>query len=244
MIPEIDFLPASYREVRRRHRNRIWRRTIVVIFLTLVTLGTVRQREIQHALRTQKSKLQERAQLMNDQLESPDQLKQKIRHAEIRANLLAAILLDESPAQLLSILSHALPDFVSLSEFRYAFENVTDKENSLGIDTPPENEEPIPELADLKILQQRYKRENLVINIEGISPDHLAISNYMSNLDQVGLFKEIELVQSNETTFEDQLMRVFRLRMVVKAPGTYHPAIDHSSTASLTLPFAGGLNNE
>jgi len=243
MIPEIDFLPASYREVRRRHRNRIWRRTIVVIFLTLVTLGTVRQREIQQELLTQKKTLEARVQLMNEQLESPDQVNQKIRHAEIRANLLAAMLLDESPAQLLSIISHALPEFVSLSEFRYAFEKISHNEKSPGKKTPPGKEELLPELVDLKLLQERYERENLVINLQGISPDHLAISNYMSHLDQVGLFKEIELVQSNETTFEGQQMRVFQLRMVVKAPGTYVPAIDHSSTASLVLT-SGGLNNE
>jgi hypothetical protein len=117
MIPEIDFLPASYREVRRRHQNRIWRRTIVVIFLTLVTIGTVRQRDIQNGLQTQKETLQERAQLMNERLENPAELNQKIQQAEIRANLLAAILLDESPAQLLSIITGALPEFVSLDEF-------------------------------------------------------------------------------------------------------------------------------
>ncbi|MFK7776653.1 MAG: hypothetical protein QM501_00860 [Gimesia sp.] len=244
MIPEIDFLPASYREVRRRHRNRIWRRTIVVIFLTLVTLGIVRQREIQHELQTQKKTLEARAQLMNEQLESPEQLNQKIRHADIRANLLATMLLDESPAQLLSIISHALPEFVSLSKFHYSFEKLNDKEKSLGRNSPPEKEAPIPELIDLKILQERYDRENLVISLQGISPDHLAISSYMSRLDQVGLFKEMELVQSNEMIFEGQLMRTFRLRMVVKAPGMYVPTVDHKSTACLDLPLAGGFINE
>jgi len=234
MIPEIDFLPASYHEARRRHRNRIWRRTIVVIFLTLVSLGTVRQREIQNGLLTQKKTLEERAQLMNEQLESPEQLNQKIKLVEIRANLLTAILLDESPAQLLSIISDALPDFVSLTEFRFSFEQVKLKENSLRKNTPPgKQEEPLPELLDLKILQERYERENLVISLQGISPDHLAISNYMSHLNQVGLFKEIELVQSNESIFEGQPMRVFRLRMVVKAPGMYVPTIDHKTTACL-----------
>ncbi len=245
MIPEIDFLPASYREIRRRHRNRIWRRTIVVIFLTLVTLGTVRQREIQHELQTQKNTLKQRAQLMNEQLENPEQLNQKIQHAEIRANLLASILIDESPAQLLSIISTALPDFVSLNEFRFSFEKVKSNENSIRKNTPPgEQENLLPELADLKILQERYKTENLVINLEGFSPDHLAISNYMSHLNQVGLFKEIELIQSNESTFEGQPMRVFRLRMVVKAPGMYVPAVDLSSTASLGIPSTGGFSNE
>ena len=245
MIPEIDFLPASYREVRRRHQNRIWRRTIVVIFLTLVTIGTVRQRDIQHHLQAQKDTLEERAQLMNEQLENPAELNQKIQQAEIRDNLFASILLDESPAQLLSILADALPDFVSLDEFRFSFEEVSLKENPLNKNTPPgKQDKPLPELADLKILQERYKRENLVINLQGISPDHLTISNYMSRLNQVGLFKEIELIQSNESIFEGQPMRVFRLRIVVKVPGKYVPTIDHRSTASLALPIAGGFNNE
>jgi len=132
MIPEIDFLPASYREVRRRHRNRIWRRAIVVVFLTLVTLGTVRQREIQHRLQTQKNTLEARALSMNEQLENPDQLTQKIKLTEIRANLLTAIELDESPAQLLSIISDALPEYVSLNEFQFSFEKVFVKEKPSG----------------------------------------------------------------------------------------------------------------
>ncbi len=245
MIPEIDFLPASYREVRRRHRNRIWRRSIVVIFLTLVTLGTVRQREIQHELQTQKKKLEERVLLMNGQLESPVQLNQKIQQADIRASLMAAILLDESPAQLLSIVSNALPEFVSLSEFRFSFEKIPVKEKAQGKKIRSDKQEdPLPESVDLKNLQERYQRENLVLSLQGISPDHLSISNYMSRLDQVGLFKEIELVQSNETMFEGQMMRVFRLRMVVKAPGTYAPGVDQQSTASLTHSISGGSSNE
>jgi len=245
MIPEIDFLPASYREVRRRHRNRIWRRSIVVIFLTLVTLGTVRQREIQHELQAQKKKLEERVLLMNGQLENPEQLTQKIQQADIHANLLAAILLDESPAQLLSIISNALPEFVSLIEFRFSFEKIAVKEKPPGGKIPPGKQvEQLPELVDLNHLQERYQRENLVLNLQGISPDHLSVSNYMSHLDQVGLFKEIELIQSNESMFEGQPMRVFRIKMVVKAPGTYVPAVDHQSTASLAHPSAGGFRNE
>lgn len=245
MIPEIDFLPASYREGRRRHRNRIWRRTIVVIFLTLVTLGTVRQREIQHHLETQKKSLQERVELMNAQLETPDQLNQKIKHAETQADLLATIQLDESPAQLLLIVSHSLPEFVSLNEFRFSFEKVFVKKQQLGQKIQPKK--PIelkPEQADLEHLQAQHAQENLVLNLQGMSPDHLSISNYMSNLDQAGLFREIDLIQSNETIFEGHPMRLFRLRIVVNAPGTYIPKIDHQCTASLETPNIGGLNYE
>lgn len=245
MIPEIDFLPASYREVRRRHRNRIWRRTIVVIFLTLVTLGTFRQREIQHELQAKKKMLEDRVLLMNQQLEDPAQLVQKIKQAEIQANLLAGLQLDESPAQLLSMISSALPEYVSLNEFQFLFEKMFDREKSPGKKIPTKiSAETLPELADLQHLQSLHAQENLVINLQGISPDHLSISNYMSNLDQMGLFKEIELIQSNETIFEGQLMRAFRLRMVANAPGTYTPKVNHQSAARLDLTITGGFNNE
>lgn len=245
MIPEIDFLPASYREVRRRHRNRIWRRTIVVIFLTLVTLGTVRQREIQNHLQTQKKSLEERFQLMNAQLETPDQLSKKIKHAETQANLLATIQLDESPAQLLTIVSHSLPEFVSLNEFRFSFERVFVKKQSPGKKMPAKQPiDILPELVDLQYLQVQHAQENLVLNLQGISPDHLSISNFMSNLDQVGIFSEIDLVQSNETIFEGQAMRLFRLRIVVNAPGMYVPKIDHQCTANIDTSIFGGFGNE
>lgn len=245
MIPEIDFLPASYREVRRRHRNRIWRRSIVLIFLVLVTLGTVRQREIQNDLQTQKNDLEERARLMNAQLEDPDQLNQKIKISEIRANLLAAIQLDESPAQLLSIISNTLPEFVSLNQFQFSFEKVFVKKQLPSHKIADKNPiEIIPVLVDLQNLQEQHSRENLVINIQGMSPDHLSISSYMSNLDQLGLFREIDLVQSNEMIFEGQPMRVFRLRIVVNVPGTYVPQVDHQSTAGLDISITGGFNNE
>ncbi|QDU00314.1 PilN domain-containing protein [Gimesia aquarii] len=245
MIPEIDFLPASYREVRRRHRNRIWRRTIVLIFLVLVTLGTVRQREIQHNLLTQKKDLEERARLMNAQLEDPDQLNQKIKVTEIRANLLAALQLDESPAQLLSIISSTLPEFVSLDEFHFSFEKVFVKKKSKPDKVPDKDvTEMIPALVDLQNLKEQHARENLVINVQGMSPDHLSISHYMSNLDQLGLFREIDLVQSNEMVFEGQPMRVFRLRIVVNAPGMYVPQVNHRSTAGLDLSITGGFKNE
>lgn len=245
MIPEIDFLPASYREVRRRHRNRIWRRSIVLIFLVLVTLGTVRQREIQNGLQTQKNDLEERARLMNAQLENPDQLNQKIKISEIRANLLAAIQLDESPAQLLSIISNTLPEFVSLNEFQFSFEKVFVKKKLPSLKIEDKNPtEIIPALVDLQNLQEQHSRENLVINIQGMSHDHLSISSYMSSLDQLGLFREIDLVQSNEMIFEGQPMRVFRLRIVVNAPGMYVPQVDHQSTARLDISITGGFNNE
>ena len=246
MIPEIDFLPASYREVRRRHRNRIWRRTIVMIFLTLVTLSTVRQREIQHQLQTKKEALEKRAQLMNEKLEDPTQLMLQIQQAEIRADLLAGLLLDESPAQVLNMISHALPEYVSLNEFQFTFEKAIVKEEARPKKSPSQKEETeLPELVDLKQLQTLHTRQNLVISLQGISPDHLSISRYMSNLDQIGVFREIDMVQSNETLFEGQPLRVFRLRIVVNAPGMYVPQIDSHYTAGLDHWItAGGLFHE
>lgn len=245
MIPEIDFLPASYREVRRRHRNRIWRRTIVVIFLTLVTLGTFRQREIQYELQAKKKTLEDRVLMMNQQLEDPAQLTQKIKQAEIRANLLAGLQLDESPAQVLNFISSTLPKYVSLNEFQFLFEKVFDRTQSPGKKiTEKALEKTLPEQIDLENLQSLHTQENLVINVQGISPDHLSISNYMSNLDQMGMFKEIDLIQSNETIFEGQPMRAFRLRMVVNAPGTYLPKVTHQSSAGLAHSITGGFNNE
>jgi len=248
MIPEIDFLPASYREVRRRQRNRIWRRTIVLIFLTLVTLSTVRQREIQHQLQTKKDALEKRAQLMNDSLEDPTQLMLQIQQTDIQADLLAGLLLDESPAQILNMISQALPDYVSLNEFQFTFEKapVKVKEETIFKKSPSkktENEQ--PELVDLKHLQGLHASENLVVNLQGISPDHLSISHFMSNLDQMGVFREIDLIQSNETLFEGQPLRVFRLRIVVNSPGKYIPKIDTHLTAGLDRWItAGGLFHE
>lgn len=244
MIPEIDFLPASYREVKRRHRNRIWRRTIVVVFLTLVTLSTVRQREIQHELQTKKETLEKRIQQMHEQLEDPVQLTRQIELSDIRADLLAGLLLDESPAQLLTITSHALPEYVSLDEFQFQFEKVAHQEKSPGSKKKKTPENQIPEKVDLENLKQHRTGEQLVLLLQGMAPDHLSISGYMSNLDQIGVFKEIDLIQSNETLFEGEPMRVFRLRIVVKAPGTYTPMINHLLTAGLEQRLTGGMHHE
>lgn len=245
MIPEIDFLPSSYREVRRRHQNRIWRRTIVVVFLTLVTLGTVRQREIHNDLLAKKKTLEDRVELMNQQLEDPDQLKANIKQAEIRADLLAGIELDESPAQVLRIISSALPQYVSLNEFQFLFEKQLKQPQAPGKkETPKQPEQTLPELVDLENLKARHTQENLVVNLQGISPDHLSISHYMSNLDQMGMFKEIDLIQSNETIYQDQPMRSFRLRIVVNAPGTYVPRIPQHNTAALDRAIRGGQTHE
>ncbi|QDT30760.1 hypothetical protein Enr10x_61280 [Gimesia panareensis] len=244
MIPEIDFLPASYREVRRRHRNRIWRRTIVVIFLTLVTLSTVRQREIQHELQTKKETLEKRIQQMHEQLEDPVQLTKQIELSDVRANLLAGLILDESPAQLLSIISYALPEYVSLNEFQFQFEKVASQEKKSHHKQKKAPEEVVPEKVDLADLKRHRTGEQLVLLLQGIAPDHLSISGYMSNLDRIGVFKEIDLIQSNETMFEEEPMRLFRLRIVVKAPGTFTPPLDHRLTAGLDQGLTGGLNHE
>ena len=245
MIPEIDFLPSSYREVRRRHQNRIWRRTIVVVFLTLVTLGTVRQREIHNDLLAKKKTLEDRVELMNQQLEDPDQLSANIKQAEIRADLLAGLELDESPAQVLRIISSALPQYVSLNEFQFLFEKQLKQPQAPGKkEAPKEPEQTLPELVDLENLKAKHTQENLVVNLQGISPDHLSISHYMSNLDQMGMFKEIDLIQSNETIYQDQPMRSFRLRIVVNAPGTYVPRIPQHNTAALDRAVQGGQTHE
>lgn len=244
MIPEIDFLPASYREVRRRHRNRIWRRSIVVIFLTLVTLSTVRQREIQHELQTKKETLEQRIAQMHEQLENPAQLTQQIELSDIRANLLAGLLLDESPAQLLTIISHTLPDYVSLNEFQFQFEKVARQDKSAPALKKKTPEEQIPEKVDLEDLKRHRTGEELVLLLQGMAPDHLSISDYMSNLDQIGVFKEIDLIQSHETMFEGQPMRVFRLRVVVKAPGTCTPPLDQRLTAGLDAHPRGDFGHE
>ncbi len=244
MIPEIDFLPASYREVRRRHRNRIWRRSIVVIFLTLVTLSTVRQREIQHELQSKKETLEKHIQQMHEQLQDPAQLTQQIELSDLRADLLAGLLLDESPAQLLAITSHSLPEYVSLNEFQFLFEKVAGKEKPTNVKQKKAPEKVVPEKLDLEKLKQHRTDEQLVLLVQGIAPDHLSISDYMSNLDRLGVFKAIDLIQSNETMFEGETMRQFRLRIVVKAPGMFLPPLDHRLTAGLDHPLTGGYGHE
>jgi len=144
-----------------------------------------------------------------------------------------------------SIISDALPEYVSLNEFQFSFEKVFVKEKPSGKKNQAKKPiETIPELVDLENLLKRHSEENLVITLQGISPDHLSISNYMSNLDQKGIFKEIDLVQSTESIFEGQSMRVFQLRMVVNAPGTYVPKTNHPPTAGFVKSIAGGFDHE
>ena len=117
MIHEIDFLPATYHIDRvRRHRTR-WRIVAMIAAVGLIIAGSVRQHQINAALKKQRDDFRATAQRMVEPLAEVPKLKDQTKQLDEAANLFTYIRLRVPTSRLLGVLTESLPSGVSLNEF-------------------------------------------------------------------------------------------------------------------------------
>lgn len=221
----IDFLPDHYHEIQKRRQKRVFRRAALAMFLILVFVGMLEQWRQRRVIQGQIDRVAGRIGDIDRQLGTSAEVQQEIEELDRRSDLVASFRVQVATTRLLAALNECRPPHVSLAEVRMSHERVRQKaEAETG--KPParrDKQKAAPSLKqrlvnELQQLRERRLQHELVIRIQGMAPDHLAVSEYMASLDQTGFFLEVRLVENEEVEVFGMPHQRFRCQLTVRSP--------------------------
>lgn len=237
MLPEIDFLPKSYRQVQATRRRTAWRSSVAIAFLGLALLGTFAQYRIRKSLETSRDQLKSHADEMTAKLDSDDTLYRKIRDLDAQANLLTRLRVRVASTKVLADVTSTLPEFVSLAEFRFTTETSGPKASEKPARGKP-NQTVAPVLTshalDLARIDDLDQRSMYAVSLRGMAPDDAAVSAYLAALKQTGTFDQVQLLFTERQLVRDMELRSFGVRLRVRKP--HLDAVPEESTAKSNVP--------
>jgi hypothetical protein len=220
MVPQIDFLPASYHQQRQREHKTAWRRMLLLFFLAIAVLGVVQQRRIRQKLEARRDELQTKAEGLRSAVPDQTQLNRRLKELETRTLLLTSLQLRVPMTQTLAAITGSLPEMVSLNDLQAevgTIESTTQRPATL--ESPAANKGQLqPFEEDLAALQRANAQAGVLVMLSGIAPDDLAISQYLITLRESELFERITLVYSGPHTVREEQWRSFQIRLQVKHP--------------------------
>ncbi|MEO1996099.1 MAG: hypothetical protein ABGZ17_12575 [Planctomycetaceae bacterium] len=223
-VPDLDFLPASYRKKLRRRQKQIWRRGILGVFLLLIVIGSLQQQQTHRRLQRQLNKLHVQVKSMMDPLQDPQAIQADIRDLDRQCNLVSQLRIRIATTRLLEAISRRRPRFVSLSDIHLTYETAVEPPVATKTDdgkrrTSSSEKEPTdPFLVDLNQVRTKRRSQDLIVVISGLAPNHLAVAQYMAALQNVGYFKQLWLVSNEPHLFAQQKLRSFTIRLQVRRP--------------------------
>lgn len=235
MVPQIDFLPASYHVQRQREHKTLWRRMMVFFFLALAAVGTCQQREIRRKLENRRDELQSMAEGLLQPVKAQSTLEQQLSDLETRALLLTTLELRVPMTRVLNAITTTLPELASLNECNA---ESGQKENSnLRTSVGPAPPQPAaaiktpksPFESDLTALRDASGVSAMMLTLTGIAPDDLTISQYLFALRETGLFERVTLSFTGQHAVREETWRKFEVRLQLKHPETL---LDRSPTAA------------
>lgn len=229
MVPQIDFLPATYHVQRQREHKTLWRRMFVFFFLVLAILGTWQQRDLRRKLEARRDVLQSKAEGLLQPVKAQSKLEQQLKELETRALLLTTLELRVPMTRVLTAITSSLPELVSLSDCQ-AETGLKETSNARSGTLPPQPVTSKDKLSsqfesDLNELRNAAKLSATMLTLSGIAPDDVTISQYLVALRETDLFERVTLSFTGQQTVRDETWRKFEVRLQVKNP---EALLDHT----------------
>jgi len=219
-------LPASYLLQRKQHRQQQFRLLTCVAVIALCLLGTYGQQIRLAGLKSQKRLLEEHYAQLESQLADDHLLENQMKKLEAKANLLATLRLRPSVSRLLAEFTANRPQHVSLQSFN--LEIVTRAQTKVA--NPKSNQKekqsqtvPLPAVQDLQQLHKQANQHDLQIQLTGIAPDDVAISNYLVALERSGFTQNVQLIYTDHYLFNNEQLRKFVIQLLVRKPNGFTP---------------------
>ena len=225
MVQQIDFLPTCYWQMRHRRKKKVWRQAVLVVFLSMIVVGTLQQRHIRANLEAKRTRIQNQANQMTAHLENADALRQQIHQLDAKANLVANLRVAVRPTRILATVTNSRPEYVTLTELHMSYDDLAKKtpaksRSQASQDGQDASTNELAEELDLKERAKTRGQTALFVDLKGIAPDNVAISSYLDALEQSGLFDEVEWINTDEYDDPNEYqLRSFEFHLRVKKPG-------------------------
>lgn len=214
MPKNASFLPEDYVEKRAQRRTNFFNITLFLIVMGGI-VGAFIVNDRQHGdVRALQASVNQQFADAAKRLEQLDELQgrktEMLRKAEV-----SSVLVERVPRSLLlSELINNMPSTLSLVEFKLETKVV---QNSRRAVTALDKAKAASRFAKTNGAgQPDIKPTEITINLTGVAPTDMEVSQFMSALSKNPLVQDLNLAYSLETKIQDQLMRRFRIDLVIE----------------------------
>jgi Tfp pilus assembly protein PilN len=197
-VPEVDFLPASYRQQSVHRKANVWRLLIGGGFAAALVVSFVYQQLMYRHIAGQLDDLQpafEQAQALSLRLAA---IQTDLKTATYQAELFTYLRHPWPRTQLLSAALRRLPDCVTLSEIHIAHSQSTTNDpvanhlpNKSKDDAEAKKLDPAE--RDLRHLREEAAARDTSLVLSGITSDTAALERYLVALGEEKLFVKVEM---------------------------------------------------
>jgi hypothetical protein len=224
-MSDIDFLPASYRQMTVHRKANVWRLAAGGLFVAMIGFSGFYQHMLRrHALadlaRTDAAYDRTQA-LITQQRE----LKKQLESADCDAQLFAYLRHPWPTTQVLAAALKPLPDCITLREIRLFYAEPTPNATAAGPTKPPDKkttETLSPDQRDLQQLREQYDGRSRVLILTGTTHDTAALQKYLSALAHCNMFVKSELASLESDAADHAAATRFTARLFL-CPGCGQP---------------------
>lgn len=256
MIPEIDFLPESYKLARERRKRKQWRLVAMMLALVLIGAGSIRQRQICITLADMRDRMRSNVERLTSQVKGAPELTDELTRLDAQVNVVTFLRSKLPPSRIMLVVSNALPEHVMLTQCRVGVELLPKKPGALagrrenpGPTSEAKPVDKLPAQQDLEELLKRTDDSGTFVELNGVAPDDGAIAQYLAALNESGLFADVTLQFTDQHPVSDQVVRRFGARLRLNKvepwrvrkpePRTTEPSV--SNTAA--VPAANSIDS-
>ncbi len=231
----IDFLPDRYREESTQRRVNLWRLAVVGMFVWLVVVGTLVQRQTRAKTAKRLAAVNRNYEFAQRRSANLGRLLVEQREAIAQAQLVNYLRHRWPRTQVLAVVLRPLPDAITLHELHLANEFTTAQGPRADTTLGERNDEATdpPELAkrDLRQLRQQVGAK-AVVTLEGTTSDAARLHDYLAAVAANPLVFQAELQNIEAGQGDHWSVARFRARIEMR-PGYGEPG----------GPTAGQLRN-
>lgn len=229
--PDIDFLPAHYREQTEQRKGRAWRLSTILLVVLLLPAVSVYQLRIRSQLKRELNIVAAQCVKVDGYRAQLQALDGQRREQEARARLIAYLHFPWPRSQILAAMTASLPQSLTIT-------SVQIEEISVSAVAPPsvarnphqETQTPeqdlLPGDADLKTLRDKHDQAQVTVIMTGWTTDPSQLHEYLGQLSRNRLFVKAELLSLESPTARQAAAVAqgaqFRAQIMV-APGPGQP---------------------
>jgi hypothetical protein len=219
-LPEVDFLPARFREQQVQRRVTGWQIAVVAAFAGLMGSTAWLQHRTLSRLEASVSRVRAEHDTATRTARELGGLQQQLSTLDAHAALYTFLRYPWPRTQIVTAVLRSIPRDITIDEINIARENTARAavpSNRQADTVPPgEREEPAPPVADLQKLRQDAEATETVVSVVGRTSDVAALHHYLEQVAEESLIARAT-IHSLERSEDDGEVKVkFEAKIIVR----------------------------
>ena len=223
-IPEVDFLPASFREAGQNRKVRFWRVILVAVFALLIAPPSVYQHKVRRDVEGRIAALAPQCDLHETRTQRLTELERKLKDLESEADLYAYLRHPWPRTRIVANVLAPLPREITLQQLRIARETaapepsgpVSGRDRRRGREEKTDLDKLPPAERGLAQLRERYDTSHTVAFVSGTTTEPVFLHRYLSALGKDPLFVRAELLTMETDKTGEEIKSRFRAKVVLR----------------------------